>query len=81
MLQDLQYAVFLFALFVGFAPIKHAWAEDFAHFSQTCKSVMFGLGAGEDTPKLHNDDYDFPDEIIPYGIDMFYSIYEKRLIK
>ncbi len=58
-----------------------AWAEDFAHFSQTCKSVMFGLGAGEDTPKLHNDDYDFPDEIIPYGIDMFYSIYEKRLIK
>jgi len=35
---------------------------------------MFGLGAGEDTPALHHVDYDFPDEIIPYGVEMFYGI-------
>ena len=35
---------------------------------------MFGLGAGLDTPALHNADYDFPDEIIETGITMFKSI-------
>lgn len=38
---------------------------------------MFGLGAGENTPALHHVDYDFPDEIIPYGIEAFYGIAEK----
>ncbi len=70
---------------LGYKTIKikkpFAWAEDFAQFSQIYKSVIFGLGAGENTPKLHNDDYDFPDELIPYGIEMFNKIYEKMLIK
>jgi metal-dependent amidase/aminoacylase/carboxypeptidase family protein len=35
---------------------------------------MFGLGAGMETPALHNADYDFPDEIIETGINMFQSI-------
>ena len=35
---------------------------------------MFGLGAGINTPALHNSDYDFPDEIIETGITMFKSI-------
>ena len=35
---------------------------------------MFGLGAGEDQPVLHNEDYDFPDSIIPYGVEMFNEI-------
>jgi metal-dependent amidase/aminoacylase/carboxypeptidase family protein len=30
------------------------WSEDFAQFSQQFKSVIFGLGAGENIPKLHN---------------------------
>lgn len=51
------------------------WAEDFAHFSHKYKSMMFGLGAGEDSPKLHNADYDFPDEIINEGIGIFTHIY------
>lgn len=57
------------------------WAEDFAQFSQKYKSAIFGLGAGEDSAKLHNADYNFPDEIIPYGIEMFNSIYEHFFIK
>ncbi|MBI9067361.1 MAG: amidohydrolase [Salinivirgaceae bacterium] len=57
------------------------WAEDFAQFSQKFKSVMFGLGAGEDHPKLHNADYNFPDEIIPYGINVYDEIYKELLTK
>lgn len=55
------------------------WSEDFSQFSQRYKSCFFGLGAGADTPKLHNADYNFPDEIIPTGIELFYRIYEYYL--
>lgn len=51
------------------------WAEDFSQFSKLFKSVFFGLGSGEEHPKLHNPDYNFPDEIIPYGVNLFYSVY------
>ncbi|MEZ5057076.1 MAG: amidohydrolase [Saprospiraceae bacterium] len=53
------------------------WGEDFGLFTQKYKGAMFGIGAGEDTPALHNPDYDFPDEIIPVGINMFKAILEK----
>ena len=35
---------------------------------------MFGLGACENVPSLHNPDYDFPNELIPIGAKMFYQI-------
>jgi amidohydrolase len=57
------------------------WAEDFAQFSKRYRSVIFGLGAGENSSKLHNADYNFPDEIIPNGIEMYYSVYEQYLLK
>jgi len=57
------------------------WAEDFAQFSQRFKSAIFGLGAGTDHPKLHNADYNFPDEIIPYGVHLYYSVYVDLLVK
>lgn len=53
------------------------WAEDFANFSIKYKSVMFGLGAGEDSPKLHNADYNFPDDIIENGVKVFTEIYTR----
>ncbi len=56
------------------------WAEDFAQFSHKYKSVFFGLGAGVDKPKLHNPDYNFPDEIIPYGVNMMFAIYKHFLV-
>ena len=40
---------------------------------------MLGLGAGEATPALHNPDYDFPDDIIPTGIQLFYQIAKEVL--
>lgn len=50
------------------------WGEDFGLFTQQYKGAMFGLGAGENTPALHNPDYDFPDDITTTGIQQFYQV-------
>ncbi|MEX0813988.1 MAG: amidohydrolase [Chitinophagales bacterium] len=50
------------------------WGEDFGLFTQNFKGAMFGLGAGEDMPALHNPDYDFPDELIETGASLFNEI-------
>jgi amidohydrolase len=47
------------------------WGEDFGLFTAKYKGCMFGLGAGEDMPALHNPDYDFPDALIPHGVELF----------
>lgn len=47
------------------------WGEDFGLFTAKYKGCMFGLGSGEDIPALHNPDYDFPDELIPHGVELF----------
>lgn len=52
------------------------WGEDFGEFTTRYEGAMFGLGAGETRPDLHNPDYDFPDEIIENGIAMFAAIVE-----
>lgn len=50
------------------------WGEDFGAFTQRFRGAIFGLGAGVDTPALHNPDYDFPDELIKTGINIFWKI-------
>lgn len=50
------------------------WGEDFGLFTQQYKGAIFGLGAGKNTPALHNPDYDFPDEITVTGVQIFYNI-------
>jgi amidohydrolase len=50
------------------------WGEDFGVFTQRFPGAMFGLGAGSETPALHNPDYDFPDELIATGVNLFCSI-------
>ncbi len=55
-------------------PLPFQWGEDYGLFTENISGAMFGLGSGEDSPALHHDNYDFPDEIIPYGVDTFYSI-------
>jgi amidohydrolase len=53
--------------------VPFPWGEDFGIFTQKIPGAMFGLGAGIDTPALHNPDYDFPDEITQTGIELFYQ--------
>ncbi len=53
------------------------WGEDFGLFTQKYKGAMFGLGSGENTPALHNPDYDFPNDIIVTGVQQFYQIIQE----
>lgn len=50
------------------------WGEDFGLFTSRFKGCMFGIGSGENCPALHNPDYDFPDELILSGSNMFIGI-------
>lgn len=54
-----------------------SWGEDFGLFTQHIPGAMFGLGSGKESPALHNPDYDFPDEIISTGIQLFYQTISK----
>lgn len=54
--------------------VPFKWGEDFGYFTSNYKGCMFGVGAGVYQPALHNPDYDFPDEIIDTGVNMFYTI-------
>lgn len=58
--------------------LKATWpaSEDFGQFGNFSKSAMFILGSGVDQPYLHNPDFNFPDEIIKTGHQIF-----NRLIK
>lgn len=50
------------------------WSEDFGHFTNHIKGVLFGIGAGEKSPSLHNPNYDFPDQLIEVGSNLFFEI-------
>lgn len=50
------------------------WSEDFGYYLKNIKGAMFGLGDGKLQPQLHTADYDFPDNIIKTGVDIFYNI-------
>ncbi len=54
-----------------------SWGEDFGLITQKIPGAMFGIGAGENCPALHNPDYDFPDELIEIGSKMFYEIWNQ----
>lgn len=58
-------------------PIK--WGEDFGLFTQRFPGALFGLGAGEQTPALHNPDYDYPDDLTPTGVNVFSGIVRRLL--
>ncbi|WP_027067500.1 amidohydrolase [Maribacter sp. Hel_I_7] len=62
-------------------PSSLKFGEDFGWFSQHYKSAIFGLGAGENQPALHHSNYDFPDELIASGIQMFKGLITEILGK
>ncbi|MEM6672250.1 MAG: amidohydrolase [Planctomycetota bacterium] len=50
------------------------WSEDFGAIPAKVGKAMFGLGAGEAHPPLHAPDYDFPDELIAPGVEVFEGV-------
>lgn len=61
------------------SPTPLKWGEDFGLFTQRFPGAFIGLGAGENTPSLHNPDYDFPDELLETGVELFDSIIHGQL--
>jgi amidohydrolase len=53
-------------------PLK--WGEDFGYFTQRYPGAFLGLGAGENSPALHNPDYDFPDVLIETGTALWEAL-------
>lgn len=49
-------------------------SEDFGHLSKLVPSIYFILGLGEDVPPVHNVNFAFQDEAIPYGLELFENI-------
>lgn len=64
---------------VHFMAEPFPWSEDFGHFTEKYKGALFGLGAGEQQPQLHNENYDFPEELLETGLTMFHSIIREIL--
>ncbi len=52
------------------------WSEDFGRFGNICPICLFGLGCGLEHEPLHSPRYEFEDEIIDTGIDVFEKIVE-----
>ena len=50
------------------------WSEDFGRFGIICPVCLFGLGSGFEHEPLHSPIYDFEDEIIDTGVEMFYQL-------
>ena len=40
------------------------WSEDFGHYLKHCRGAFFGIGAGEECPPLHTENYEYPDELL-----------------
>jgi amidohydrolase len=59
--------------------VPFKWGEDFGYFTKKYKGCLFGLGSGLNQPSLHHPNYDFPDELIPYGVEIFKEIINLRL--
>jgi len=55
------------------------WSEDFGVFLKQVKGAMFGLGVGEKHEPLHGEYYDFPDNEIINGVNLFASVLQQIL--
>jgi len=64
---------------VGLRDEAYPWSEDFGWFTRRCKGALFGLGAGREHSALHSPGYDFPDDLLPLGVDLFEGLIERLL--
>ena len=55
------------------------WSEDFGYFTEAFAGAFFGLGSGTGQPQLHDDRYDYPDELIGIGAGLYRAIIDRHL--
>ena len=51
--------------------VPFSWGEDFGLLTQQYNGALFGLGSGTEQPPLHHEHFDFPDELLPIGAQLF----------
>ena len=51
-----------------------SWGEDFGLLTQHFAGALFGIGSGTEQPPLHHPHFDFPDELLPIGVEMFNAL-------
>ncbi|MDP4106690.1 MAG: amidohydrolase [Bacillota bacterium] len=49
-------------------------SEDFGHYTKLTKGAFCFIGNGEDYPHLHTNEYDFRDELIEIGVELFMGL-------
>ena len=54
-------------------------SEDLGVFTSLFPGALFGMGAGEDYPGLHQDEYDFPDDLLVDGVLMLWHSAQRLL--
>jgi len=54
------------------------WSEDFAFYNEMSQICFFGIGSGIKQPHLHALNYDFNDNIIKTGVEMYKTIYNSK---
>lgn len=52
-------------------PAPYAWGEDMGHFLAKWPGTLIGIGSGVRQQPLHHPAYDFPDDLLETGIDLF----------
>lgn len=52
------------------------WSEDFGEFRRKFPITLFGLGSGEGHAPLHSERYDFNDDLIEAGVNLFKKLIE-----
>jgi amidohydrolase len=55
------------------------WSEDFGYLTSTFRGAFFGLGSGTEQPQLHDDGYDYPDQLIGIGARLYRAIIDRCL--
>jgi amidohydrolase len=55
------------------------WSEDFGEYGALGDTAFFGVGSGEAQPALHNGTFDYPDDLLPVGVELFLNIIEDTL--
>jgi hippurate hydrolase len=65
------------------APEPAFTSEDFSFMLQACKGayLWLGQGRGPGSPPLHNPGYDFNDDVIATGINLYVALAEKLLAR
>lgn len=55
------------------------WSEDFGYLTQKYPGVYFGLGSGVDCKPLHDTHYEFPDELLKQGSEIYRALVSSYL--